>query len=263
METGLQIMRTTKADRLNELVGLEIESKLKIIGPRSIHEVAEVIFNMLQNSVGRYGIAPSMPVIRPSKTLARHYGYQSRKGKIKKAFTITERALDGLLQIKRKGRKTFYHKNIMSTVEQIEPLTWTQWTAEVETAVIHQEVKSLGGKVAPEQIFLVAGLTERNKLKIRVINKDNHRVYTIGVDETTAPNGKILRQIEIEYIGLEPAVGMLPFVRETQATAFGLLELEIVGEIKVIEHMVIGACDQAGIRLKPTRKTKFKWLRGM
>ena len=256
-------LQTTKADRFNELAGLEIESKLKIVGRQSINTVAEIIFNVLQSSTGQYRIAPSMPFIRPSKTVARHYGYQSRKGKIKKVFTITQRELDGLLQIKRKGRRTLYHKNIMSKAEQVEPLSWAQWTTEAESAIIQQEVKILGGKVAPEHIFLVAGTTERNKLKIRVINKDNYRVYTIGVDETTAPNGKRMRQIEIEYIGLEPGNHTLPIRQETQAMALGLLEMEIATEIKVIEKIVISACRQAGIKLKPTRKTKFKWLRGM
>lgn len=151
----------------------------------------------------------------------------------------------------------------MSTTEQVEPLSWTQWTAEAESAVIQQEVQFLGSKINPEHIFLVAGTMERNKLKIRVINKENNRVYTIGVDETTAPNGKAMRQIEIEYIGLESCENVFSFRQEIHATPLDLLELEIATEIKVIEQMVIGAGDQAGIRLKPTRQTKFKWLRGM
>ena len=261
MNNKIEVVHTTKADRYNELTGKEIECKLKIVSDHPISEVAQIIHGNLLNSFSKFQVATSLSNVITSKTIARHYAYQNPQGKIKKIFTITQRDRDGLLQIKRKGPKTVYYQNILSKPESIETVTWAEWTKDAELAVINNEVKSLDSSVKPKHIFLVTGEAHRKKLKIRVINKNNNRTYTIGIDETTAPNGRTLKQIEIEYIGIEPAIHTSEPRYPTRYN--NLTELEIATEIKSLETFITEKCNKVNINLIPTQQTKFKWLRKM
>ena len=253
---------TTKADRYNELYGKEIESKIKILSKQSIDETAAYIYGELKNNKGRFVLAPSIDEVKPSTTLTRHYGYVNHQGKIKKAFTVTQRERDGLLQIKRKGPETIYYKNILCKPETIEPLIWKNWSNEAERLIKKQEAKALGFPNDADKIFIVFGDVERKKLKIRVMNSHNNRTYTIGVDQTTAPNGKFMQQIEIEYIGIESGQysHQSSHLNNSMLTC---IEKEIADEIKHIEQQIIDICHHGEIKLKLTQKTKFKWLRKM
>lgn len=253
---------TTKTDRFNELMGKEIESKIKILSKQSIDDTATYIFNQLKNNKGRFLIAPSLDGVKPSKTLTRHYAYVDQEGKIRKAFTITQRERDGLLQIKRKGPETIYYENVLCKTETIEPLAWKIWSNEAEKEIKRQEARVLGiNSYDADKIFVVLGVVERKKLKIRVINTQNNRTYTVGIDKTTAPNGKFMQQIEVEYIGIES------YEYSPEDSSFNSqknnLEKEIADEIKHIEQQVIDICYKGNIKLKVTKKTKFKWLRKM
>ncbi|MGK0273355.1 MAG: phage antirepressor YoqD-like protein [Cocleimonas sp.] len=254
-------MLTTKADRHNELAGIEIESKLKIVSDQAIADVAQVIFNSLLDSVYRFKIATSLTNVISSNTIVRHYAYKKPQGKIRKLFTITQRDKDGLLQIKNKGPKVIYYQNVLRKTESIEPIAWTEWTKDVELSVINSKIKSLDKTVKSENVFLVTGIAKRQKIKIRVINKHNNRAYTIGIDETTAPNKSTLRQIEIEYIGVELPPHAL--TNRSPHSFNNLTEFEIATEIKSIETILIKICDKANIILKMTQQSKFKWLRKM
>jgi hypothetical protein len=129
--------------------------------------------------------------------------------------------------------------------------------------IIYQESRSLEEKINPKQFFQIVGDIVRQKLKIRVINKDNNRAYTIGIDQTAAPNGKTMRQVEIEYIGIEPDAFCSVLRKSIETKDSNIIELEIATKIQCIEKAVVDVCCQANITLKPTRKTKSKWLRGM
>lgn len=187
---------TTKKDRLNEMPNREVGIEIKLEEETLMQELSEKVFSVFEKN-NEYPISKSMPEIVVSKT--KQIRYKTKEGSTKNEFSISIRERDGAISLKTKEPKDSTSGNISSREEKEQILDYNNWSEEVEKEIKEQQAKLFGVNISSIERKKEI---QKEKIKIRVEEKETKRVYSIGlVTKSDLINKKIKKLIEIKYIG--------------------------------------------------------------